>query len=68
MLREKPGVAASGNMLNITNPQGSAVAVYGVDGTQVYADNSGRGNIVVNLPSSGIYVVRIGDTVVKITK
>lgn len=66
MLREEAGVSVSEGVLNIVNPHGESVAVHAVDGTLVFSDKSGRGNISVSLSGRGVYIVKIGDKVLKI--
>lgn len=66
MLCEKPNVTVSDRALIIANPQCNEIIVYAVDGTQVYADNSGQRNIIVTPSGRGVYVVKIGDTVLKV--
>lgn len=65
-LNETAGAVVNNGVLFVTNPAKANVTVYAVDGTQVYSDNSGKQNSVVSLSGRGIYVVKIGDTVVKV--
>ena len=65
-LNEAAGAVVNNGVLFITNPAKANVAVYAVDGTLVYSDNSGKQSPVVSLAGRGIYVVKIGKTVVKV--
>ena len=47
------------------NKDGEAVYIYGADGALVYKGVSKRGQ-TVDIPSGGIYVVKVGDTSVKV--
>lgn len=66
----KPAVRVSGDMLNISGASGEAVMVADVYGRLLFAaTKSGTDNIVVRLPSRGIYIVRIGQSnAIKITR
>lgn len=66
MLHEEAVATVTEGVLNIVNPQSESVSVYTVDGTQVFSDKSGRRNISTNLFGSGVYIVKIGDKVLKI--
>lgn len=67
-LGSKPVVTSDGQNLYVVNPQGAGVDVYGVDGTKVFSDHSGRRNVTVPAGGHGVYVVKVGDTTVKIAK
>lgn len=66
MLNEEATVTSVNGMLCIVNPNSEAVVVYSVGGNTVFSDNSGRRNINVSLGNKGIYIVKIGDKVVKV--
>lgn len=66
LLREEPAVTVVDGVLNIANPQGENVSVYAVDGTQVFTGKSGRRSITTTLPGKGVYVVKVGNTAVKV--
>ena len=58
---------ANGGKLTVVNPQGELVTVFDVYGRLVYAGS--RDQIQsVELPASGLYIVRIGKVTVKVAK
>ena len=55
------------DQLIVVNPSAEAVKVYSIAGTLVYSDN-GKESAEVLLPSEGVYVVQIGNKVVKVIR
>lgn len=66
MLKERASVSTDGQRLLISNPAGEHVSVYTPSGTQVFYDRSGRRYLTVAAAAHGLYIVKIGDTVVKV--
>lgn len=60
-------LAVEGNSVVVNNPNGEAVTVYGVDGTQVFGNASGDAKVVVPMPQSGTYVFKVGKQSIKFT-
>ncbi len=56
----------AGNQLNIHNPNNEVVTVYNVAGNRIY-NNRVDGNITLDTPC-GIYLVKIGNKVIKVAK
>ncbi|WP_295731756.1 hypothetical protein [uncultured Muribaculum sp.] len=59
-------VAVDGRSLRISNPYGAEVSVFTVDGRLLMADGSHDAEVSYAAGAAGIYVVRVGDCVVKI--
>jgi|GEM_PF-3392950 hypothetical protein len=57
-------INVSGSSLIVKGAEGKSVEVYRVDGLKIY---EGKENII-NLPSSGIYIVRIGKSIFKVAR
>lgn len=66
MLAEETSVTTDGGVISIVNPKGENVAVYAIDGTQVFSDKSGRRSITVAPSGRGIYIIKIGERSVKV--
>lgn len=49
--------------INVVNPNGAMVNIYGTDGTMVYSGNS---NANITVPTHGVYIVKIGDNTQKV--
>lgn len=49
--------------INVVNPNGTMINVYGTDGTMVY---SGNNNANITVPTHGVYIVKIGDNTQKV--
>ena len=56
-------ISSGKNVINVANAEGMNVLVTGADGKTIF-EGKGKENATVNVPS-GIYVVKVGDTVVK---
>ena len=58
----------SGNVLNVENPTGAAVEVYNMAGQKVFSDNSGEAVVRTQLDMRGAYIVKVGNTAVKVMR
>lgn len=66
--QEAPVVYMSGNVLNVENPTGAAVEVYNMAGQKVFSDNSGEAVVSTQLDMRGAYIVKVGNTAVKVMR
>lgn len=66
MLNENVSVVVNGNEVRIENPQMKNISIYSVDGTQVFSDNSCESSIAVELEDNGVYIIKVGNNVVKV--
>lgn len=61
-------VYVTNGIVNISNPAMKDVAVFGIDGKCVFADNNGSETLSVELPAVGIYLVKVGTEIFKVIK
>ena len=66
--QDAPVVYMSGNVLNVENPTGAAVEVYNMAGVKVFSDNSGETVVRTQLDMRGAYIVKVGNTAVKVMR
>ena len=67
-MQEVPVVYMNGNVLNVENPAGAAVEVYNMAGVKVFSDNSGEAVVRTQLDMRGAYIVKVGNTAVKVMR
>ena len=61
-------VYMEGETLCIENPTGAAVEVYNMTGMKVFSDNSGEKLLKSQLNMHGVYIVKVGNDVVKVMR
>lgn len=61
-------VYVTGDVLNVYNPDCEAVAVYDAAGCKVFAADNCEENMEVSLANRGIYLVKVGDKVMKVVR
>lgn len=54
--------------LCVENPEGAAVEVYNMAGVKVFTDHSGETFVQTQLDVPGVYMVKVGSTVVKVIR
>lgn len=59
-------VVQNGLMVSISNPQGLSLALYDIQGRQLYAETQHMESLQIQLPAKGVYLLRCGASVRKI--
>lgn len=63
-----PSARVNAGMLNVANPAGQTVNIFDLSGRLIASDASGAAALSIALPDAGIYVVKVGNTAIKVIR